>query len=353
MDKNIETRPRVAVVGGGSFGTAIAHLAARNRCPVQLWTRNPEIASDISDNHCNSTYLPGLPLADSIEADTRIEQTLQGAELVFICVPSKIFRQTCARTIGYLAPDAVLISTTKGIEEPDFLLMSQVLEQELAQAGKQHRVGVLSGPNLAREIVENQYAGAVVASKDEAICQLVQRTLPSDRFRVYSSSDCLGVELGGALKNIYAIVLGMAAGAGVGKNTEGLLLTRSIAEMCRFAQEIGADPATFLGLSGIGDLFATCTSPLSRNFSLGLQLAGGSNLQEAQQRVVQTAEGVNTLRVVHREAARRNVSMPLVEALAGVLFDGFPIARMVDKLMQRTPSEDVQSTVHQGKEGES
>ena len=335
----------IAVIGGGSFGSALAHLAARNGHKVTLWARNKDIVRDIAANHRNEAYLPGLTLAESICASEDLQAAVAGAQLVFVAVPSSSFRDVCAQAVEHLLPQTHIVSTTKGIEDPGFLLMSQVLERELQKAGRDNPLGVLSGPNLAREIVADQYAGTVIASRHEHSCELVRETLSSDRFRVYSSADVFGVELGGALKNIYAIVLGMAAGTGVGKNTEGLLLTRSVAEMCRFAMSMDADPATFLGLAGIGDLFATCTSPLSRNFTLGVELAQGSTLQQAQQKVEQSAEGVNTIRLVSVEAAKRGVSMPLVEALSGFLFEGFSLQEMVDRLMSRMPSEDVQSAI--------
>lgn len=338
--------PTIAVIGGGSFGTAIAQLSAQNGNLVSLYARNPEIVADITDNHRNSAYLPDLPLSEFIVASSELSAVVRAATLVFLSIPSHSFRDVCRQIAGDLRPDAAVISTTKGIEEPAFLLMSQVLEQELEVAGATNHIGVLSGPNLAREIVEGQYAGTVIASRHETLCQLVQKTLSGARFRVYASPDVFGVELGGALKNIYAIILGMAAGTGVGKNTEGLLLTRSVAEMCRFALEMQADPSTFLGLAGIGDLFATCTSPLSRNFTLGVELAKGASLEEAQQQVEQAAEGVNTIRLVHAEAQKRGVYMPLVEALAGFLFEGFSLDGMVNRLMSRIPSEDVQSAVY-------
>ncbi|MGI9344949.1 MAG: NAD(P)H-dependent glycerol-3-phosphate dehydrogenase [Gammaproteobacteria bacterium] len=337
-----------AVIGAGSFGTALGHLVASKGGVINLWGRNKNTVSDIQQNHRNSAYLAELPLHPKLVATQDLKLAVSDADLVFIAVPSTSFRSVCRLMIPLLPPSARLISTTKGlVEDPDFLLMSQVLEQEVSRANRQHSIGVLSGPNLAREIIENQYSGSVVASADPILCDWVREALSTASFRVYSGTDLYGIELGGALKNIYAIILGMAAGAGLGKNTEGLLLTRSIAEMCRFAYEIKGSPATFLGLAGIGDLFATCTSPLSRNYSLGFEMARGASLERAQKHVEQSAEGINTVRIVRQEAKKRQIAMPLAEALASFLLDSEAVEEVLGSLMASAPGEDIDSSLWQ------
>ena len=231
-----------------------------------------------------------------------------------------------------------MVSTAKGIEPEGFTLMSQVLEQELPD----HAIGVLSGPNFAKEIVARQQTGTVVASESEALIQQVQSCLRSETFRVYANPDRYGVELGGALKNIYAIVCGMAAALGAGHNTQAMLLTRSLAEMGRFAAAMGATPMTFLGLAGVGDLILTCTSDLSRNYRVGYALGQGQPLEEVIQGLGQVAEGVNTLRQVKQKADELGVYMPLVSGLFAVLFEGEAIADVARKLMLGEQNHDVE-----------
>jgi glycerol-3-phosphate dehydrogenase (NAD(P)+) len=237
----------------------------------------------------------------------------------------------------------MLISTTKGIEPGQFKLMSQVLTEEIPAA----RIGVLSGPNLAKEIAARQITATVVASRDELLNETVQSLLHSGNFRVYASDDVFGVELGGALKNVYAIIAGMAAALGTGQNTISMLLTRSLAEMSRFAVQKGADPMTFLGLSGVGDLIATCMSPLSRNYRVGFQLGEGKPLEQIISELGQVAEGVNTLKLLKREADKLNVYMPLVAALYDVMYNGKTIQQVVGGMMFSEQNRDVEFTVRQ------
>ena len=232
----------------------------------------------------------------------------------------------------------MVISTAKGIEPQGFTLMSQILEQELPG----HSIGVLSGPNFAKEIVQQQQTGTVIASEDDAVISCVQQTLSSASFRVYANHDRYGVELGGALKNIYAIVCGMAAALGAGHNTQAMLLTRSLAEMGRFAQLMGANPMTFLGLAGVGDLILTCTSDLSRNYRVGYALGQGKQLDEIVASLGQVAEGVNTLRQVKQKADEMGVYMPLVSGLYAVLFEGKSIAEVARGLMMGEQNHDVE-----------
>ena len=260
---------QAAIVGAGNFGTAVANIVAGNGVPTQLWMRDLEQLSEIRTHGENRRYLPGHPLARLIEPTSDLLGAVRSSDVVFVTVPSASFREVASELRAVLRAGTCVISATKGIEADGFKLMSQILEELLPEA----RIGVISGPNLAEEMADGRFSGTVVASRDDGLRSTVQEILKSPTFRVYSSTDVYGVELGGALKNIYAIVAGLATTLDIGQNALAMLITRSLAEMGRFAVALGANPFTFLGLAGVGDLFATCTSPLSRNFQLGARLA--------------------------------------------------------------------------------
>ncbi|WP_111641993.1 NAD(P)H-dependent glycerol-3-phosphate dehydrogenase [Marinimicrobium alkaliphilum] len=331
---------KVCVLGGGSFGTAIANISATNGHPTFLWMRDSALADSCHQARENTRYLPGYPLADGLEITGDLERAVGGSELVFVSIPSHSFRAVTRQIKPYLSASAMVVSTAKGIEPDGFTLMSQILEQELPD----HPIGVVSGPNFAREIVQHQQTGTVVASEYEAVVRCVQETLRSETFRVYANTDRYGVELGGALKNIYAIACGMAAALGAGHNTQAMLLTRSLAEMGRFASEMGANPMTFLGLAGVGDLILTCTSDLSRNYRVGYELGKGKPLQSVVSGIGQVAEGVNTLQQVKRKADELGVYMPLVSGLHAIIFEGRSIADVARHLMLGEQNTDVEYT---------
>lgn len=326
----------VAVLGGGSFGTALSNLIAANGHPVQMWMRDPAQAATIRETGKNPRYLTDVSLLPGISATTDLEVVLDGCELVFVALPSTALRAVLAPLSNRLA-GKLLVSTTKGIEAETFMLMSQILEEVAPQA----RIGVLSGPNLAREIADHALTASVIASEDEALCSRVQQVLHGETFRVYASNDRYGVELGGALKNVYAIIAGMAAALGMGENTKSMLITRALAEMTRFAVRMGANPMTFLGLSGVGDLIVTCTSPKSRNYQVGFALGKGTALDEAVEQLGEVAEGVNTLRVLKEKAALMEVYMPLVTGLHAILFEGYPLDKVIGGLMSGEPKTDI------------
>lgn len=329
---------KVCVLGGGSFGTAIANIIATNAHPTWLWMRSAEQAAACVAAHENARYLPGYKLSDALQITSDLTQAVADADLVFISIPTHSFRAVTQMIKPLLKADAMVVSTAKGIEPEGFTLMSQILEQELPG----HAIGVLSGPNFAKEIVQQQQTGTVVASESEALIACVQQTLKSPSFRVYANHDRYGVELGGALKNIYAIVCGMAAALGAGHNTQAMLLTRSLAEMGRFAQVMGANPMTFLGLAGVGDLILTCTSDLSRNYRVGYALGQGKQLDEVVASLGQVAEGVNTLRQVKQKATELGVYMPLATGLYSVLFEGKAISEVARGLMVGEQAYDVE-----------
>lgn len=330
----------LAVLGGGSFGTAIANILAHNGHQVTLWLRDQQLADSINKEHTNSRYFPDHPLHPKLVATTDSAQAIKQAELVFIAIPSKAFR-TIIHPLQQQLVGKYVVSTTKGIEADSFMLMSQILQQELPKA----RMGVLSGPNLAKEIMAKGLTATVIASADSELRQLVQSVLHCDYFRVYGNDDMYGVELGGALKNIFAIVAGMAEAMGMGANTKSMLITRALAEMSRFAVEMGANPMTFIGLAGVGDLIVTCMSPLSRNFQVGVALGQGKSLEQAEAALGQVAEGVNTLQLVKNKADELGVYMPLVSGLYEVVILKQPIGKVVSSLMLGEQKTDVDFSV--------
>lgn len=332
-----EQKQPVCVLGGGSFGTTLANLMASHGVPVTLWLRDQVVADEINREHRNNRYLPDIPLDPRLVVTTDLHAALATAQLVFLAIPSGAFRSVLQQIGPDLAGKGV-VSTTKGIEQPGFLLMSQIVEAEAPDA----RVGVLSGPNLAREMATGALTATVIACRDERLCSEVQAVLGSKSVRVYASQDRFGVELGGALKNVYAIISGMAAAMGVGENTKSMLITRALAEMTRFAVSMGANPMTFLGLAGIGDLIVTCTSPQSRNFQVGFALGKGQTLEDSVAQLGQVAEGVNTLRVLKQKSDEEGIYMPLVAGLHAILFEGQPMADVIGRLMAASQKDDVE-----------
>ncbi|WP_110947208.1 NAD(P)H-dependent glycerol-3-phosphate dehydrogenase [Pseudomonas bohemica] len=326
----------IAVLGGGSFGTAVANLLAENGHRVLQWMRDPEQAEAIRVNRENPRYLKGIKVLDAVEPLTDLQRVLSESPLVFVALPSSALRSVLTPHVQLLT-DRMLVSLTKGIEAQTFKLMSEILEDIAPQA----RIGVLSGPNLAREIAEHALTATVVASEDEDLCQQVQAALHGRTFRVYASADRFGVELGGALKNVYAIIAGMAVALGMGENTKSMLITRALAEMTRFAVSQGANPMTFLGLAGVGDLIVTCSSPKSRNYQVGFALGQGLSLDEAVTRLGEVAEGVNTLKVLKAKAQEAQVYMPLVAGLHAILFEGRTLEQVIELLMRAEPKTDV------------
>ncbi len=327
----------VAVLGGGSFGTAISNIVATNGHKAWLWMRDAERAAQCQRTRENPEYLPGYKLHENLSVSADLAECTSSCDIVVISVPSKSFREVASKVSAFIRQGAIVISTTKGVEADGFYMMSQVLEQELNQV----RVGVLSGPNFAKEIIENQYTGSVIASKDTALIDLVRDVFSSSTFRVYSSPDPYGVELGGVLKNIYAIITGLASALGCGHNTMAMLLTRGLAEMNRMGQKLGAQPGTLLGLAGMGDLILTCTSDLSRNYRVGYAVGSGKSLDQAVAEIGQVAEGVNTLKIVKKKADELNVYMPLVNGLYAILFGGRNVLDVVEGLMTGEMASDV------------
>lgn len=332
-----KTALRVTVLGGGSFGTAMANTAVRNGCDTMIWIRDEAIAEEINRTHVNQRYLPDFQLEQNLVAVSDLEKAVRDRDIILVAIPSHSFRDVLKQIRPFISSQAV-VSLTKGIEAKTFCFMSDIIQQELPEIP----FGVLSGPNLAKEIVAGQPAGTVIASDSELVRYAVQQALHSALFRVFASDDVHGVELGGALKNIYAVAMGMAAAYNVGENTKSMLLTRALAEMSRFAVKLGANPLTFLGLSGVGDLFATCNSPLSRNYQIGYALGKGKSLEQATKELGQTAEGINTVVQVRARAQELDVYMPITCALYDVVFEGAPPLSIAVSLMKNGHRSDVE-----------
>lgn len=339
----MNTKNHVAVLGGGSFGTVLANIAASNGCKVRLWVRDADQALRINSEGANTVYHPELKLSENISASEDLETVTKGAQYILVATPSLIFEKIVARLVPFIDSSAYIISCTKGIQPEPFRTMTDIINHHLGHiVGDQ--IGALSGPNLAKEIADNKIAGTVIASKNRNLTLEMKSMLSSGTFKVFSSEDIQGVELAGALKNIYAICCGIAHAKLVGENALGFIVTRSMAEMSRFAVAKGANPITFLGLAGMGDLMATCTSKLSRNFQLGELIAQDLSLEDAKNKVGQVAEGARTLQVVFAEAEKMGISMPMVKSLHGILFSDSPSDQLIQDLLDHPNELDVEFT---------
>ena len=327
---------KVVVLGGGSFGTVLANLAASNGYEVSLWVRDAEQALRINSEGANTNYHPELKLSDKIEASDDLKKVIKDASVVLIATPSSIFENITKRIVPLIDKNAYVISCTKGILSKPFRLLSDVISSQIS-----NDIGVLSGPNLAKEIAESKVAGTVIASHSKELILSVKSILSSDTFKIYSSQDMEGVELAGALKNIYAIISGYCHAVDVGENAIGLILTRALAEMGQFAKIKGASFSTFLGLAGVGDLVATCFSKLSRNYQLGWALGNGLTLTEAKETVGQVAEGLNTLEIVQAEIDDLDIKMPLLEAMHGIIYKKNEKNSLLKQLIMHSDNVDV------------
>jgi glycerol-3-phosphate dehydrogenase (NAD(P)+) len=307
----------VAVLGGGSFGTCLAVLAARQHETV-LWARDPDVVRGIERDHRNPRYLRDIELPPELVATTDLGAALDGREVVIVSVPSHALRATLAAALPHLAPGAVLVATMKGIEIETGMTMNQVFEDVLPEE-VHPRVVYLSGPSFAREIAQHKPTAVTVAAREHAYAVSVQATLSTPWFRCYSHDDVVGVEVGGAVKNVVAIAVGMCDGLDQGLNARAGLMTRGLHEMTRLGVALGANPLTFQGLSGMGDLILTCTGDLSRNRRVGIELGQGKTLEEIIQGMDQVAEGVKTTYAVCRLAERLGVDMPIAAAVRCVL----------------------------------
>lgn len=325
----------VAVMGAGSWGTTLAKVFADAGNEVRLWARRTELAEAINTRHENPDYLPDLPLPETIQATTDPAQALAGASIVIFGVPSQTLRANLEKWAPLLPNDATVVSISKGVEKETLNLMSEVIAD--AAGVEEERIAVLSGPNLAKEVAQEQPAATVIACTDVARAEEVQHAAAAPYFRPYTNTDVIGAEIGGACKNVIALACGMASGKGLGNNTMATIITRGLAEITRLGVELGADPFTFSGLAGMGDLVATCSSTLSRNRTFGYRLGQGGTLEEATAATNgQVAEGVISSDSIFRLAQRAGVEMPITQAVYGVCHEGVSVDDMIVALMGRT-----------------
>lgn len=321
---------RVAVIGGGSWGTTVAHLAAHNE-PTVLWCRDPKTAAAVNEHHANPRYLAGFDLHPTLRATTNLKQAVAEAEVVVMGVPSSVFRPVMEKVAPHLRPWVPVVSLTKGLEQGTRRRMTEIINQ-VAPA---HPAGALTGPNLAKEILAGHAATSVIAMADDTVATALQGVFTTDLFRVYTNDDVIGCELGGTLKNVIALASGMVDGLGAGDNTRAAVITRGLAEIGRLGTAMGGRADTFAGLAGMGDLLATCMSPQSRNRHVGEQLGRGRKLKEVLAEMDQVAEGVYTAGVVVELAAEHSVEMPISAEVFAVVKGTRTAARATRVLMGR------------------
>lgn len=338
----MEATPRkIAIIGAGSFGTALSITLSGRGHEVVIWSREPEIEESISRDHRNPSYLPDVRLPESVKCTTVLSKALQGADLVVFATPSHTLREMARRCKQWMTGGEIVVSVAKGLEKKTFLRMSQVLSDTLADVLDPSRVAVLSGPSHAEEVALNKPTTVVAASVSEEVALEVQEIFLTPMFRVYVNHDLVGVEIAAAVKNIMAIASGIVEGAGMGDNAIAALITRGLHEMKRMGLEMGARPETFSGLAGMGDLIVTCTSRHSRNRNLGIRIAKGQSLDAIVRSMNMVAEGVKTTESVMEWARLNDVEMPITAAVHGILFGGMDPAQALFALMTREPKEEV------------
>ena len=325
---------KATVLGAGSWGTTFAQVLWDAGTPAVLWARDAAITDSINAGHENPRYLPGISLPAALTATTDPAAALDGADLVVFAVPAQTLRASLASWAPLIPPGGLQVSLLKGIEVGSSKRMSEVIMEVLGVP--QSRVAVVSGPNLAREIAERQIAASVVACSDESGARLLQRACHTGYFRAYSNTDVTGCELGGAVKNVIAIAVGVAVGLGLGDNTKATLITRGLAEIARLGEAVGADPRTLAGLAGMGDLVATCSSPLSRNRTFGQHLGQGMTAAQARTVTSQTVEGITSCEPVLELASKHGVEMPITEVVAALIGGHLPVMEAAAVLASRS-----------------
>lgn len=326
---------RVSVLGAGSFGTTIAHLATEN-VPTLLWCRRQETADEINTEHQNSRYLPGHQLSPRLRATDSLAEAVSEADVVVMGVPSMGVRELLGEVRRHIRPWVPILSLAKGLEPDSNLRMSEVINEVLPD----HRAGVLTGPNLAKEIMAGFAAASVIAFEDVDVARQLQGVFNSGLLRVYTNQDVVGCELGGALKNVIAIAVGMGDGLGVGDNTRAVVMTRGLAELSRLGVAMGGEPATFAGLAGIGDLIATCASRQSRNRFVGEELGRGKAIDEITAEMDQVAEGIRTSRVMVELGAKYDIDLPIAKEVYGVIYEGRDATDAYSGLTRRQPGAE-------------
>jgi glycerol-3-phosphate dehydrogenase (NAD(P)+) len=334
---------RAAVLGAGSWGTAFAQVLVDAGTDTVLWARRPELADAINEMHENPDYLPRITLPQRLHATSDAAEALDGVDLVVLAVPSQTLRVNLAAVVDLIPPDSVLVSLMKGVELGTDKRMTEVI-REVADVPSD-RVVAVSGPNLAREIALREPAAAVVACTDLDVARQVQRACNAGYFRPYRNHDVIGCEFGGAVKNVIALAVGMAAGLGFGDNARASMITRGLAEIARIGVALGAEPLTFAGLAGMGDLVATCSSPLSRNRTFGENLGRGLTVEQVLSRTKQTAEGVKSSRSILDLAIKHNVAAPITEHVVKVVDEGMTVPEMMTSLLATDPEHELDADV--------
>jgi glycerol-3-phosphate dehydrogenase (NAD(P)+) len=330
----------IAVIGAGSWGTALAKLLSDKGHRVALWGHDKLHVEAIQAERENKKYLPGFVLADTLTASHDLKKTVAGKAVILMVVPSHVSREVFRQVLVEMTGEAIIISATKGIENGSLLTMTQVMAEELKKNGRIARLGVLAGPSFAKEVAQRIPTAVSVAAQNKDTAQAIQHIFFTDRFRVYTSTDLIGLELGGALKNPIAIAAGICDGAGYGTNTRAALITRGLAEITRLGVKMGASPLTFAGLGGLGDLVLTCTGDLSRNRTVGIKLGQGKKLAAILAEMEMVAEGVKTTRSAWDLACREGVDMPILEQMYQVLYEDKPCDEAVHELLTRDQKDE-------------
>ncbi len=334
-----DSRTRMGIIGGGSWGTALAIHCASVGMSISLWVYEEDLARRMAETRENDVYLPNVTLPDAIRVTHSFEDCLAGAQMVMSVVPSHVSREVWSEAHSYLPVDAILINATKGIEDGTYLTSSGVLAESIG-GDVEERMVTLSGPTFAREVVRGLPAAAVVAGHNGKLTKTVQLALNSESFRFYTNQDPIGVEVAASLKNVMAIAVGICDGLGLGHNARAALITRGLAELARLGVALGADPLTFQGLAGVGDLVLTCTGDLSRNRALGLRLGKGEKLADITASTPMVAEGVKTTRSARGLARREGVEMPITEEIYEVLYSSRDAMQALKTLMSRSPKKE-------------
>ncbi len=333
----------VGVIGSGAWGTTLALLLANKGTETTLWEHRPERAVEIQQQRENTLFLPGFRFPNTLYVTSNLKEAVEGKDALLLVTPSQRMRENVRLLATYVSKETILVSASKGIEINSLKRMTEVICEELPSAGK--RVAALSGPNLSREVAEGKPAAAVVAAHDQEVAVRARTLLTTSNYRVYTADDVVGVELGGALKNIIAIGAGLNDGMNMGENAKAAFITRGLAELSRLGLAAGAHPMTFAGLAGIGDLIVTCASPLSRNQQLGRRLAAGQKLEHILSSTHSVVEGIYTTKAALKLAERYNVEMPITYQLSLVLFEGLDPYNAVSELMMRDPKHELEGII--------
>ncbi|MBV9230508.1 MAG: NAD(P)-dependent glycerol-3-phosphate dehydrogenase [Chloroflexi bacterium] len=330
----------VGIIGSGAWGTTLALLLAKKGIATTLWEHQPARAADMQQHRENTLFLPGFHFPSTLQVTSDSREAVQEKEVLLLVTPSQRMRENMRQLAPYIGKETLLVTASKGIEISSLKRMTEVIAEELPDAAP--RIAALSGPNISREVAEEKPTAAVVAAAEHNVAVRIRDLLTAAYFRVYTTSDVIGVELGGALKNIIAIGAGFNDGMGYGENAKAAFITRGLAEISRLGIAAGANPLTFAGLAGIGDLIATCASPLSRNQQLGRRLAAGEKLDDILKSTRTVAEGVSTTKAALQLATRYNVEMPITKQLSLVLFEGLDPRKAVPELMMRDPKGELE-----------